>query len=207
MRKFRKSMIRLIVVIVLVFAAGLIWFRGRYHNPIRSLAQTQVINSTSDLINDAIDKQIETGNIQYDRMVYFEKDLNGRITALKTNMSEVNRLKTDILNIINDEILALDTEDLGIPLGSLLLPEFLSGKGPKIPVRILTIRNSDADFQSDFSEAGINQTLQQLTMRVSVDVTILVLGETESLTVSSQVVVAETIIVGQVPDTFLQTGG
>lgn len=207
MRKFRKSMIRLIVVIVLVFAAGLIWFRGRYHNPIRSLAQTHVINSTSDLINDAIDKQIETGNIQYDRMVYFEKDLNGRITALKTNMSEVNRLKTDILNIINDEILALDTEDLGIPLGSLLLPELLSGKGPKIPVRILTIRNSDADFQSDFSEAGINQTLQQLTMRVSVDVTILVLGETESLTVSSQVVVAETIIVGQVPDTFLQTGG
>ena len=207
MRKFRKSMIRLIVVTVLVFAAGLIWFRGRYHNPIRSLAQTQVINSTSDLINDAIDKQIETGNIQYDRMVYFEKDLNGRITALKTNMSEVNRLKTDILNIINDEILALDSSDMGIPMGSLILPEFLSGRGPDIPVNIISIRNSDAAFESYFTEAGINQTLQQLTMDVSVDVSILVLGRTESFTVTSQVVVAETIIVGQVPDTFLQTGG
>ena len=57
------------------------------------------------------------------------------------------------------------------------------------------------------TEAGINQTLQQLTMTVSVDVSILVLGRTESFTVTSQVVVAETIIVGQVPDTFLQTGG
>jgi sporulation protein YunB len=122
-------------------------------------------------------------------------------------MSEVNRLKTDILNLINDEILAVDTADLGVPLGSLFLPEFLSGKGPSIPVQILSIRNSDASFQSHFSEAGINQTLQRITMEVSVDVAVLVLGETDSFTVSSQVVVAETIIVGSVPDTFLQTGG
>ena len=182
-------------------------FRARYHGEIRELAQTQVRNSTSDLINDAIDKQIEEGNIQYDRIVYFEKDLDGRITALKTNMSEVNRLKTNILNLINDEILALDTSDIGIPMGSLILPEVFSGRGPGIPIHILSIRNSDAAFKSYFSEAGINQTLQQLTMEISVDVSVLVLGRTESFTVSSQVVVAETIIVGQVPDTFFQTGG
>lgn len=171
------------------------------------LAQTQVVNKTSDLINDAIDRQIETGNIQYDRIVYFEKDLNGRITALKTNMSEVNRLKTDILNLINDEILALDTSDISIPIGSLIFPELLSGKGPEIPVHILSIRNSDAAFSNNFTEAGINQTLQQLHMDVIVDVAVLVLGQTKDFSVSSQVVVAETVIVGQVPDTFLQTGG
>ena len=89
----------------------------------------------------------------------------------------------------------------------MILPEFISGRGPEIPVRILSIRNSDASFTSSFSEAGINQTLQQLNMNVSVDVAVLVLGQTNYFTVSSQVVVAETIIVGQVPDTFLQTGG
>ena len=206
----QRGIRRLLTVLILVTALSLtilIVFRLRYAEKIRTLAETQVINSTSDLINDAIDRQIETGNIQYDRIVYFEKDLNGRITALKTNMSEVNRLKTDILNLINDEILALDTTDLGIPLGSLFLPELLSGKGPGIPVHILSIRNSDASFSSHFSEAGINQTLQQLIMEVSVDVAVLVLGDTNSFTVSSQVVVAETIIVGDVPQTFLQTGG
>ena len=174
---------------------------------IRSLAETQVKNATSDLTNDAIAKQIAAGNIAYDRIVYFEKDLNGRITALKTNIGEINRLKTDILNIINDEILALDTSDIGIPLGSLLLPEFFSGKGPVIPVRILSIRNSDAVFASDFSQAGINQTLHRLNMQVSIDVAVLVLGQASSFTVTSEVVVAETVIVGEVPDTFLQTGG
>lgn len=207
MNRYLRRLAGIAIAIAVLCLVLLILFRTKFHGTIRSLAETQVKNSTSDLINDAIDKQIDQGNIQYDRIVYFEKDLNGKITALKTNMSEVNRLKTSILNIINDEILAMDTTDLGIPVGSLILPEFLSGRGPQIPVQILSISNSDASFESHFTEAGINQTLQKLTMNISVDVAILVLGRTESFTVTSQVVVAETIIVGQVPDTFFQTGG
>jgi len=207
MRYRIRRLLRCLIILLAVLMCVLLYLRIRYHKTIQALSRTQVINSTSDLINDAIDLQIETGHIQYDRMVYFEKDLEGRITALKTNMSEVNRLKTDILNIINDEILAMDATGLGIPLGSLILPEFLSGSGPDIPIHIISIRNSDASFSSSFTEAGINQTLQQLTMDVSVDVTVLVLGKTDSFTVTSQVVVAETIIVGQVPDTLLNTGG
>ena len=207
MRRGMGKLIKLVAVVLVVSLLLMAWFRSQYNDDIRSLAQTRVINATSDLINDAIDLQIETGTIQYDRIVYFEKDLEGRITALKTNMSEVNRLKTSILNIINDEIMDMDTSNIGIPLGSLIFPELLAGRGPSIPIQILSISNSDAAFESFFTEAGINQTLQQLTMEVSVDVTVLVLGKTESFTVSSQVVVAETIIVGQVPDTLLQTGG
>ena len=205
-RWLRKCVTTLAILGILAVVLFL-FIRNRYRDVIEALAHTQVMNTTSDLTNDAIAKQIAEGVIQYDRIVYFEKDLDGRITALKTNMSEVNRLKTDILNIINDEILALDTSDIGIPLGSLFLPEFLSGKGPVIPVHILSIRNSDATFISHFSQAGINQTLHKLTMEVSVDVAVLVLGRTESFTVTSEVVVAETIIVGAVPETYLQTGG
>lgn len=207
MRRRLRILVRWLVAIMIVLIVGFLLFRDRYRFTVQQLAQTQIINATSDLINDAIDEQIEIGNIQYDRMVYFEKDLQGRITALKTNMSEVNRLKTEILNRINDEILAMDTSHLGVPLGSLFLPEFLSGKGPSIPVQIISIRNSDGSFTSHFSQAGINQTLHQLTMEVLVDVTVLVMGETDSFTVTSQVVVAETVIVGDVPNTFLQTGG
>ena len=197
----------MVFFIVVTLLALFLAVRGKYRMVIRDLAETQVKNSTSDLTNDAIAKQIAAGNIQYDRIVYFEKDLDGRITALKTNISEVNRLKTDILNIINDEILALDTSDIGIPIGSLILPELLSGRGPAIPVHILAIRNSDASFFSNFHQAGINQTLHQLAMEVSVDVAVLALGETSSFTLTSEVVVAETVIVGDVPNTYLQTGG
>ena len=207
MRRRIRRVFHWLILFILLLSLAFLMLRSRYRDVIRDLAQTQVKNTTSDLTNDAIAKQIAEGIIQYDRIVYFEKDLEGRITALKTNMSEVNRLKTDILNLINDEILALDTSDIGIPLGSLFLPELLSGKGPAIPVHILSIRNSDATFSSNFSQAGINQTLHQLTMVVSVDVAVLALGQTSAFTVNSEVVVAETVIVGDVPSTFLQTGG
>ncbi len=207
MMEFIRRWILRLSVLILVFLAVFFLLRSRYRAVIAELARTQVMNATSDLTNDAIAKQIAAGDIAYDRIVFFEKDLNGQIRALKTNMSEVNRLKTDILNIINDEILALDHSDIGIPLGSLFFPEFLSGKGPAIPVHILSIRNSDANFVSHFSQAGINQTLHRLNMEVTIDVALLVLGETTSFTMSSEVVVAETIIVGEVPQTFLQTGG
>ena len=202
-----RKLLRLIVIVLFLLLVAFFMLRSKYRLVIEDLAQTQVKNTTSDLTNDAIAKQIASGDIRYDRIVFFEKDLDGRITALKTNMSEVNRLKTDILNIINDEILALDHSDIGIPLGSLFFPEILSGKGPAIPVNILSIRNSDATFVSHFSQAGINQTLHRLNMEVSIDVAVLVLGQTSSFTMNSEVVVAETVIVGDVPQTYLQTGG
>ena len=202
-----QKLCRICFVCVLAVIILLIIFRLRFRDAIILLAQTKVSNATSDLINDSIDEQIELGNIQYDRIVYFEKDLDGRITALKTNMAEVNRLKTDILNLINDEILAIDTDALSIPVGSFLIPEIFSGRGPSLPVRVLAIRNSEGKFDSHFSEAGINQTRHQLTMDVMVDVAVLVLGKSEEVTVESDVIIAETVIVGQVPETYFQYGG
>lgn len=206
MRKRLKNFGIVLLLCLGVLIAGFFSLRSKYRLVIGDLAQTSVKNATSDLANDAVAQQIENGNIQYDRIVYFEKDVNGRITALKTNIGEVNHLKTDILNIINGRILALDAADIGIPIGSLFLPEFFSGKGPVIPVHILAIRNSDATFSSNFIQAGINQTLHQLVMEVNVDAAVLVLGQTSTFQVSSQIVVAETVIVGEVPNTFIQTG-
>ena len=206
-RYWFRRISRILLILVIASLLLLVVFRVRYNAVILDLAKTQVTNSTSDLINDAVAAHIAGGDIAYDRIVYFEKDLDGKITALKTNIGEVNKLKTDTLNTINDEILSMDSSDLGIPVGSLLLPEILSGKGPQIPVKILSIRNSDATFESSFTQAGINQTLHQLHMSVLVDVSVLVLGKTINFTVSSDVVIAETIIVGDVPDTFFQTGG
>ena len=94
----RKKHWRLLVILLLALTVWAFYgLRSRLWPVVRSLARTQVTNRASDLINDAILEQIMEGQIQYDRIVYFEKDLNGRITALKTNMAEVNRLKTETL--------------------------------------------------------------------------------------------------------------
>ena len=206
----RRFLIRFFLRLLVVFAValgGLLLFRSHYRPLLRELAETQIKNATSDLTNDALTEQLSRDSVAYDRIVYFEKDLNGRITAMKTNILEVNRMKTEILEIINQEILAWDTAKLGIPIGSLIFPELFAGKGFCIPVHVLSIRNSDASFECRFQQAGINQTLHRLMMEVNVDASILVLGQTESFSLTSEVVAAETVIVGEVPGTFLNTGG
>lgn len=206
----RRFLIRFFLRLLVVFAVvlgGLLLFRSHYRPLLRELAETQIKNATSDLTNDALTELLARDSIAYDRIVYFEKDLNGRITAMKTNILEVNRMKTEILEIINQEILDWDTAKLGIPIGSLIFPELFAGKGFCIPVHVLSIRNSDASFESRFQQAGINQTLHRLMLEVNVDASILVLGQTESFSLTSEVVAAETVIVGEVPGTFLNTGG
>ena len=129
-----RRLFRFVLILTILIVIGIVAFRHKYFSPIRGLAETQVRNATSDLINDAIDKQIETGNIQYDRIVYFEKDLEGRITALKTNMSEVNRLKTNILNIINDSVENDKTAPID-PIRYTMIParrDFLTPNFPEI---------------------------------------------------------------------------
>ena len=121
----KVCLVRLGVKLLLLSAVLLglfLLFRAHYRPLLRELAQTQVKNSTSDLANDALTSQLAQNNVAYDRIVYFEKDLNGRITAMKTNILEVNRLKTELLTRLNQEILSLDTSKIGIPIGSLLLP-------------------------------------------------------------------------------------
>ena len=209
-RGLRRFLIRFFLRLLVVFAVvlgGLLLFRSHYRPLLRELAETQIKNATSDLTNDALTELLARDSVAYDRIVYFEKDLNGRITAMKTNILEVNRMKTEILEIINQEILDWDTAKLGIPIGSLIFPELFAGKGFCIPVHVLSIRNSDASFESRFQQAGINQTLHRLMMEVNVDASILVLGQTESFSLTSEVVAAETVIVGEVPGTFLNTGG
>ena len=116
-------------------------------------------------------------------------------------MQQVNRLKADVLNTINSQLLQA-AGAVEVPAGDLFLPELFSGRGPGIPVRILSIGRSQADFVSHFTQAGINQTLHKLSMQIRIEGTALVLGRVFHFTASGTVLVAETVIVGQVPHTF-----
>ena len=83
MRRKIRSALQVSLFLLALCAALFFLFRGRYREVIRELAETQVKNTTSDLTNDAIAKQIADGIIQYDRIVFFEKDLNGKLLRLK----------------------------------------------------------------------------------------------------------------------------
>ena len=197
----RKTGVFFLVLLVLSLLF-LGFFRVRMEPLLLKLAKAQASAEASGIITQAVSGRISEGSLGYEKIICFEKDFEGRITALKTNMQQVNSLKTSILNSVNSRLLDPASARIQVPLGDLLMPELFSGRGPGIPVRILSVRSSDAEFISHFTQAGINQTLHRLSMGVQVNGTILVLGRVLTFSASGTVLVAETVIVGQVPQTF-----
>ena len=189
--------------LLLLLAACLLFLRLTVGPLVQELAKAIVSNKASRIINEAVEAQLRSDDIDYDSIIYLEKDYNGAVTALKTNINEINRLKTEILSVIDTMLLELDVNEVGLPLGSLILPEFFSGTGPTLPVKVLSVSTSDADFHNEFAEAGINQTSHRIYMEVQITMTILTPVGTEAVTASSTVVVAETVIVGTVPGSYV----
>ena len=204
MRRRKRRLLLLLVLAVL--AAAVLLLRLRMAPLMKQLVVTQAENTMSTLVNEIVNDQIAKGTIDYDRIIYFEKDVDGRITALKTNMSEVNRLKTEILSAMNQGIEDISVGELDIPIGNFIFPELFSGKGFAVPVRILSVSTSDANFENHFSEAGINQTLHQIRMNILVNLSVLTPTGTVRTSVETDVVVAETVIVGTVPDCYVSIG-
>lgn len=199
----QRDKLRRSLAIALVLVVGVtVLFRKKLAPMAEELLTTQVDNQASDAINEAIAERIADGEITYDQIITVEKNAQGAVTAMQTNITEVNRLKTDILKSIDAKLENLSVEELGIPIGSVILPELFSGKGPKIPVRVLAVRTSDAIFHSNFESAGINQTLHSIYIDIHVVVTILTWTGTQEIAVDASVVAAETVIVGSVPATY-----
>ncbi|MBO2526678.1 MAG: sporulation protein YunB [Clostridiales bacterium] len=199
----QRDRLRVALAVILTVIAGLtLLFRLRLAPMAQQLIETQVNNQASDAINDAIAEQIAAGELNYEDMVTVEKDKNGTVTAIRTNMERINLLKTGILDCIDEKLDNLSVEELGVPIGSVLMPELFSGRGPNIPVRVLAVRTSDALFRNDFSAAGINQTRHSIYIDIHVTVTVLTWTGTHDVLVDSTVAAAETVIVGTVPVTY-----
>lgn len=171
------------------------------------LATTRVTNTVNGIVTQAVNETIDSGEIKYEDLISFEKDNEGKITAVKTNMPEFNRLQSKILKVILERISDVSTKDLSIPVGSLTGVSLLSGRGPLVTVRMQSVGSSTAHLENQFVSAGINQTKHQILLEVDVSVAILLPGFHTATQVSNAFTVAETVIVGTVPGTYTYFSG
>jgi len=155
-------------------------------------------------INDAIQARLLDGSLAYRELVQLERDATGNITALTTDMSQINTLQAKITNDVIAEVSALSVTQMRVPLGNIIGGSLLSGRGPGVGFRVVTLGNPSATFTNEFSTAGINQTKHQIMLDIEIQVNILVPGHTTVETISTQMLVAETVIVGDVPGAFGQ---
>ncbi len=189
----------LLVLALLAAAVSLLW----HLKPVMtSMATARVSNLVNRIVSAAVNEAVENGDIDYQNFVIFEKDETGHITALRSNVAEVNRMQGQITDEILHRLSEVATSELEIPLGTLTGSALLAGRGPSLFVRMQAVGSASAAFRNRFTAAGINQTRHQIFLDVDVYMSILLPGMKTSTKVSNEIAVAETVIVGGVPDTY-----
>ena len=201
-RMDRRMLVRALALSVVGLLTLVITAAVQMRPLLASLATTKVSNTVTRIVSEAVYEAIEDGEIRYDGLVTFEKDETGQITAVRSNMAAFNHLQADILDTILTRIDQVSARELSIPVGTLTGFSLLAGRGPRISVRMESVGSSEANFHNEFVSAGINQTKHQIILTVDVSVSILLPGFTTATKVSNSFIVAETVIVGSVPDTY-----
>ncbi|MGN1120716.1 MAG: sporulation protein YunB, partial [Eubacteriales bacterium] len=172
-RLWKRRLAAVFLLILLVFIVGVCLFETRLSGVISGMAENKVKAKAAIIMSTAIYDEVEKDEITYDRLVSFEKDEAGRITALKTNIIEINRLKSKLSVKILEALAEMDTAQLEVPLGTVVGSELFSGKGPGIRVNVIPVGSVDAEIVNEISSAGINQSRHQIMMKVTADLTII----------------------------------
>ena len=198
-RRHGRAALILPALLILIAAAAL----GLYLRALsRDIAISDARDAVAMAVNGCVSEMMRKNDYGYDYFITLEKDAAGNITAITTNTTHINALSSQIMAEIAR---AADSESLNIriPIGSLFGSNLLMGRGPEIPVHIRMLTSSFVRFDNDLISTGINQSRHVITLKANVDIDIMIPLSTVSTTVETDILIAETVIVGRVPDTYV----
>lgn len=176
------------------------WFDSSLRPQLVQLAEAQLKNYLTQAANRSVAQAIAEEGLSHSDLVRMQTAEG--ISTLTTDTAALNRLRSAALDGMIDQLEALDSRSLAVPLGALTGIDLLSAVGPRLPVQIVSVASAEGHYRNDFVEAGINQTLHRVMLEVSIDAGLLLPGGVVELTVTTPVCVSETIIIGQVPQTY-----
>lgn len=199
--KKRRIGIKLLAVIFIIAGISVL-IDMRVRPIIEKTAAYQSKVLATRIINDTVYSELENGDYGYEDLVSVTYNSDNTVSAIESNMVSINKIKAKITKSVNDELAKIDQHDLSLALGTVSGFTSLYNQGPLIPVRVQPEGYVETALISAFQSAGINQTLHRILLTVNVDISAIIPGYTASATVETTFVIAETVIVGDVPGAY-----
>lgn len=206
----RRSIPPVFLTLAVAFAVAvsvIAMLETRLRPVVAEIAAAQARNSMTAVVENAVAAGLAARQVSYSDFVAIQRDEKGAVTALTTDVARMNLLRTELTAAILEALEEVDVSDVQVPLGSLFDLEPLWAKGPTLKARAMTVGTVRTEFDSQLTSAGVNQTLHRIWMEVTVPMTLLLPGGEVEVPLDTRLCVAETVIVGQVPDTYLQLDG
>lgn len=158
-------------------------------------------------LNDAVERTLAQAGLSYEQLVRVDKDGEGNVQSMEADVMKVNQLKAAINTAVMDEMENYEKIRVEIPFGNLLGGNYFTGRGPYIPITVKLSGVVLSDLASRFESAGVNQTSHQISLNVTMHVYAALPGMRTGFDITTNFLVAETVLVGEVPQTFLQMSG
>lgn len=207
MKKLRhnRKLLSLKIKLLLIFSF-VIFIALFLDNHIRPLVKAVLFNQAQtvsiNVINQVVMEELSRLDINYSDIVDIQKDSDGKILAVTTDMKKINSLKSLMTVSIQEKINNMGSQKINVPIGSFTGTDLLNGRGPKISIEVNMSSSVVIEFKSEFVSAGINQTKHKLYLDISTQVFALIPGYPVETVADTNVLIAETIIVGDVPALF-----
>ncbi|MEG0911176.1 MAG: sporulation protein YunB [Ruthenibacterium sp.] len=193
------------VKIALVFAllvTGFSVLDARLRPVITTMAQYQCRVVSVLAMNEAIIEELEQQTALSEQLLLVGKDANGHVTSIMVDSAGLNHLKAQLTEAVSNRLLAIKKQDVHIPLGTLLGWQLMAGRGPDIHLQVLPASFVETTMVDKIETAGINQTQYRIFIKFTVRMSAILPGYSTSVTVENEVCVAETLVVGQVPQVY-----
>lgn len=202
-RRHKLGGIIILSAIMAMITAFLYIFSVSLRPALIRVSQAYAKNVVSQVIDDEVKKVMLEEFFSYDKIVVISRDKDGKVTSVSANSTLINRFTNDLGISIGDELDKISRVKRKIPLSSVFGTDLFSGLGPRITVRFVPISVTNADISHTFEEAGINQTIHTVNLTVTVDMEVLIPMASSTLHINSGMPIAQTLIVGSVPGTYL----
>lgn len=201
-KKSKKALWIALGIFAAVLTVVIIYFQTNVNRVLISVSEATVQKMTATAVNEAVFRTMENG-AAYENLVTIERNEAGDVVALTSDSLKINSLARRTASVAQNNLTDLSEAGVRIPLGAFTGIEILAGVGPSVTVKIVPIGNVVCRFTSQFTSAGVNQTLHSVYLDVLTEMNIILPSRSLTVQGSSQVLIAESVIVGKVPEIYL----
>ncbi len=206
-RKRKTGFLYKLVVFLLISTTILVLIDSQIRPIVKTISAYQGREIATKIINKSVYDALSESDINYNNLVALSYNNNGDITSVKTSVADINKLQALISVAVNSEIGKLNDYTIKIPAGTLTGISYFNGQGPIIKFKIKPLGFVNTQLSSEFSDAGINQTLHKISLNVSATVSAIVPGNTTNFNVNVNYIISDTVVVGNVPDGYTYITG
>lgn len=194
------TLFAILLFIILLF----VYFQRNVTRVLIKISEATMRSCTTVAVNDAVYYTL-SDEMRYEDLVKITRDENGKIVSVNANPLKINKIARDTASISQSNLKNLSLNGIPVPLGALTGIEAFAGLGPSIYFRIIPVSSVSCGFSSTFESVGINQTKHSIYLNVIANISIVMPSKTENFAVTTDILVGESVIVGEVPDAYLQS--